>query len=186
MGKMRQAYQKQDKSPRKGVRADDADEYVNKAIPGWDKSVAKGGAYREQFKSPPGRGSRGPSQADGGPISGWNVPVKEYGAYGSQEKWGGSAESGSLGFKPSGPGYDYLGHFAEDKNLRQGHNDGPNMNMDGVSGGVSATDGQNSAVSAASQSASQFSNSMKTYEDEHGTGRMQQLKDYFSGGGKKK
>ena len=115
-----EAYKAQAKAPKKGVKADDADEYVNKGIEGWNKE----GNHLNQAKAPTGRGSRGPSQADGGPINGWDSAVKSSGgAYGAQEKWGDKVESGSLGFKPEGSGYGYLGHFAQDKNLRQGHND---------------------------------------------------------------
>lgn len=129
-----EAYSKEAKAPRRGVKADDEDEYSAKGSSDWNKSVEKGGAYRNQSHAPTGRGSRGPSQADGGPIKDWDVPVKEYGAYASQQHWDSKSESASLGFKLQGPESKYLGHMAQEKYLRQGHNDGPNMNMNGNSG----------------------------------------------------
>lgn len=126
-GKIGEAYRKQDKAPRKGVPADDADEHVNKAIPGWDKGVPKGGAYRAQDKAPTGRGANGPTGSTVGPvISDWDKSPGDYKAYNAQDKWDGKSEKASLGFKRNS-GMDYAGHFANEDVLRAGHNDAANM-----------------------------------------------------------
>lgn len=126
--KMKEAYDNQAKAPKKGVKADDADEYQARDA-SFEESVEKSKAYAKQSKAPQGRGSRGPSQSDGGPIERWDVPVKAYGAYDAQCHWGegDNNSSPSLGFKmESGPS-DYLGHFKNEKFLRMGHNDGPSL-----------------------------------------------------------
>lgn len=119
-----EAYQAQDKAPKKGVKADDADEYQARGSQ-YDKSVSKSKAYASQDKAPQGRGARGPSQADGGPIKYWDKSVEKSDAYEEQCKWGDSDnnQTPSLGFK-LGEGSSYLGHFAQEKFLREGHNDG--------------------------------------------------------------
>lgn len=95
------------------------------------KNMGHSKAYANQAKAPTGRGSRGPSQNDGGPISGWDKPVSDHGAYAAQEKWGkGSAKSASLGFK-FGENSSYLGHFAQEKFLREGHNTSGKPDMNG-------------------------------------------------------
>lgn len=133
-GKMGEAYRKQDKAPKKGVPADDADEYKASKVDFQNLSVSKGKAYAMQAKAPTGRGSRGPTQTDGQADPYWDKPVSgSHKAYEAQCKWGKEGtEAPSMGFKTGHHGFEYLGHFAQDKFLRQGHNDGPNMNMDGV------------------------------------------------------
>lgn len=137
-GKMGEAYRQQDKAPRKGVKADDADEYSAGSSDFSKLYVEKGKAFSEQAKAPQGRGNRGPSQDDGPPVSYWDKSTPKSKAYEEQCHWGDSDnnQAPSMGFKFSGPGSEYLGHFKQDKNLRQGHNDGPNMNMDGISDGL--------------------------------------------------
>jgi hypothetical protein len=126
MSKDSEAYKAQAKAPKKGVKADDADEYQAKGSD-YDKSVSKGKAYAQQDVAPKGMGSRGPSQADGGPIAGWDKHVQPYGAYGAQEKapqkGSSKSETASLGFKLPSKGTEHLGHFAQEKFLRAGHND---------------------------------------------------------------
>lgn len=130
----KEAYEKEAKAPRKGIKADDEDEYNAKGSMDWNKSVSPYGAYRSQSHAPEGRGNRGPSQADGGPIKDWDVPVKPHGQYAAQQHWGkGSAESGSLGFKLEGEATGYLGHMKQEKYLRMGHNDGPSWGTIGES-----------------------------------------------------
>jgi hypothetical protein len=118
------SWEKQEHAPRKGVKAQDQDEYDAKGSPEWDKSVTKSKAYGKQDKAPQGRGSRGPSQDDGMPIKGWDVSVKNYGAYPAEDKWmTESTEKKSMGFKLEKETSRYLGHFAQEKYLREGHND---------------------------------------------------------------
>lgn len=143
------SWDKQAHAPRKGVKAQDQDEYDAKGT--GKKYVPKHDAYKEQDKAPQGRGNRGPSQLDGGPIEGWNVSVKEHGAYDSQHhapaKGSSKVDSSSLGFKLS-ENADYLGHFKEEKYHRMGHNDGPSWGQIGE-----ATGDANSAEMAARKDA---------------------------------
>lgn len=129
-GKMGESYKAQEKAPRKGVKADDADEYMSKGS--MPKGVPNYRGFADQDKAPQGRGNRGPSQADGGPIGYWDKSVEKGDAYEEQCHWGekDNNESPSMGFKLSGEGAAHLGHFNNEKYLRQGHNDGPKMDMD--------------------------------------------------------
>lgn len=134
--KIGEAYSNEAKAPRRGVKADDADEYSDKSgVDGWDKGVESHGAYRSQAKAPTGRGSSGshgsPSPK---PISGFDQAVSKGGAYAAQNKADHVHEEPSLGFQPAKEGLEYMGHFAQEKFLRQGHNDGPSMEMDGFDG----------------------------------------------------
>ena len=127
-----EAYAAEDKAPRKGVKAQDQDEYDSRGS-NYDKSVSKSKAYGSQDKAPTGRGNRGPSQADGGPIDGWDKSVEPYGAHAAQHKappkGSSKCDPTSLGFK-TGDGHAYLGHFTNEKFLRMGHNDVPDKGTD--------------------------------------------------------
>lgn len=121
---MSEAYDNQEHAPKRGVKAQDQDEYDAKGT--GKKYVEKHDAYKEQDKAPQGRGNRGPTQSDGGPIEGWDKSVPPHGAYKAQHfappKGNQKSEEASLGFKFEEHA-DYLGHFKREKFLRMGHND---------------------------------------------------------------
>lgn len=126
--KLGEAYDSQEHAPKKGVKGDDLSEYSAKGTSDWDKSVQPHGAFREMSHAPMGKGSSGPTDSMGKKIDGWDAPVSKGMAYASQHKADKSGEQASLGFKTS-EGHKYMGHFAEDKFLRMGHNDGDSSNM---------------------------------------------------------